>query len=88
MKYHSFICLLYVSLFILQCYSVSEQTSITSQMGFDDTIANDCNLSWPFAGNYLNNYPFSSTFGPRLKASSSYRFDYHRGIDIPRPNGT
>ncbi|MFH1425844.1 MAG: M23 family metallopeptidase [Candidatus Kerfeldbacteria bacterium] len=26
---------------------------------------------------------FSSPFGPRLKASEEYRYDYHRGIDIP-----
>ncbi|MBU0731804.1 M23 family metallopeptidase [Patescibacteria group bacterium] len=26
---------------------------------------------------------FSSPFGPRLKASESYRYDFHRGIDIP-----
>ncbi|MFA6027812.1 MAG: M23 family metallopeptidase [Patescibacteria group bacterium] len=25
----------------------------------------------------------SSAFGPRLKASEDYRYDYHRGIDIP-----
>ena len=27
--------------------------------------------------------PFSSTFGPRQKASESYRYDFHRGLDIP-----
>ncbi len=32
--------------------------------------------------------PLSSTFGPRQKASEAYRYDYHRGIDIPTPIGT
>lgn len=29
--------------------------------------------------------PLSSTFGPRQKASEGFRYDYHRGIDIPAP---
>ncbi len=33
-------------------------------------------------------FPISSTFGPRQKASESFRYDYHRGIDIPTPFGT
>lgn len=32
--------------------------------------------------------PFSSTFGPRQKASEQYRYDYHRGLDIPTSVGT
>lgn len=32
--------------------------------------------------------PFSSTFGPRQKASESYRYDFHRGVDIPSANLT
>jgi len=32
--------------------------------------------------------PFSSTFGPRQKASEQYRYDYHRGLDIPTAVGT
>ncbi len=32
--------------------------------------------------------PLSSTFGPRQKASENYRYDYHRGIDIPTEMGT
>ncbi len=32
--------------------------------------------------------PSSSTFGPRQKASENYRYDYHRGIDIPTEIGT
>ncbi|MGK0187359.1 MAG: murein DD-endopeptidase MepM/ murein hydrolase activator NlpD [Verrucomicrobiales bacterium] len=32
--------------------------------------------------------PLSSTFGPRLKASESFRYDFHRGIDLPTPFGT
>lgn len=30
----------------------------------------------------------SSAFGPRLKASESARYDFHRGIDLPTPIGT
>lgn len=33
-------------------------------------------------------YPLSSSFGPRQKASEAYRYDFHRGIDIPTPAGT
>ena len=32
--------------------------------------------------------PLSSTFGPRQKASENFRYDYHRGIDIPTEVGT
>jgi murein DD-endopeptidase MepM/ murein hydrolase activator NlpD len=31
---------------------------------------------------------YSSPFGPRLKASSNYRYDFHRGVDFPKPIGT
>lgn len=33
-------------------------------------------------------FPLSSSFGPRQKASENFRYDYHRGIDIPTPFGT
>ena len=33
-------------------------------------------------------FPLSSTFGPRQKASENFRYDFHRGIDIPTPFGT
>lgn len=33
-------------------------------------------------------YPLSSTYGPRQKASDGYRYDYHRGIDIPTAMNT
>ena len=85
---------LYVVLFLLQvfiCFSVIETDSTISQMGNDDYIANEADLIWPFRT--LSNasgtdYPFSSTYGPRLQASNNYAFDYHRGIDIPRSNGS
>lgn len=32
--------------------------------------------------------PMSSTFGPRQKASQAFRYDFHRGIDIPTTMGT
>lgn len=42
---------------------------------------------WPILSE--NGVPrLSSTFGPRLKASEGYRYDFHRGIDIPTPVGT
>ncbi len=36
----------------------------------------------------VNDGPFSSTFGPRQKASENFRYDFHRGIDIPTESGT
>ncbi|ETX03256.1 MAG: hypothetical protein ETSY1_00640 [Candidatus Entotheonella factor] len=36
----------------------------------------------------VNDAPFSSTFGPRQKASENYRYDFHRGIDIPTDPNT
>ena len=57
-------------------------------MGNDDTIVTESNLVWPFSGSLVPDYPFSSTFGLRLQASQNYAFDFHRGIDIPRPNNT
>jgi len=38
---------------------------------YDDTV-------WPTGSKIM-----SSPFGPRLKASDDYRYDFHRGIDIP-----
>jgi murein DD-endopeptidase MepM/ murein hydrolase activator NlpD len=43
---------------------------------------------WPISGTVKPDFPLSSTFGPRLKASEGYRYDFHRGIDIPVPRGT
>lgn len=75
---------------IFVCLSVTETDSTTSQMGNNDYIATESDLNWPFRtlNDPGNDYPFSSTYGPRLQASNSYAFDYHRGIDIPRTNGT
>ena len=36
----------------------------------------------------FNDGPIASTFGPRLLGSQTYRFDFHRGIDIATPIGT
>ncbi len=36
----------------------------------------------------VNDAPFSSTFGPRQKASENFRYDFHRGIDIPTDHNT
>jgi len=35
-----------------------------------------------------NDFPISSTFGPRQLVSEDYRYDFHRGIDIPTPIDT
>jgi murein DD-endopeptidase MepM/ murein hydrolase activator NlpD len=32
--------------------------------------------------------PISSTFGPRQLPSDNFRFDFHRGLDLPTPIGT
>ncbi len=36
----------------------------------------------------FSDFPLSSTFGPRQKASESFRYDFHRGIDIPTDFGS
>jgi len=43
---------------------------------------------WPISGTTQPDFGLSSTFGPRLKASQGFRYDWHRGIDIPTPAGT
>ena len=43
---------------------------------------------WPVSGNTNPDVPFSSAYGPRLKASESFRYDYHQGLDIPIPLST
>lgn len=43
-------------------------------------------LVWPLQGG--ENINQSSPFGPRQKASEDYRYDFHRGIDLPTPVGT
>jgi murein DD-endopeptidase MepM/ murein hydrolase activator NlpD len=53
-----------------------------------DVTAFSQDVVWPISGTSEPDMPFSSTFGPRLKASEDYRYDYHRGIDIPVPVGT
>lgn len=44
--------------------------------------------TWPISGTIKPDFPLSSTFGPRLKASEGCRYDFHRGIDIPTPRST
>ncbi len=43
---------------------------------------------WPISGNTTIDLPQSSPFGPRQQASAGYRYDFHRGIDIPADYGT
>lgn len=35
-----------------------------------------------------SDFPISDSFGPRRLASEGWRYDYHRGLDIPTPIGT
>jgi len=43
---------------------------------------------WPLSGTTAPDLPVASAFGPRLKASENYIYDFHRGVDIPAPVGT
>ena len=43
---------------------------------------------WPISGTHTPDLPHSSAYGPRLKASEGFRYDYHQGIDIPTPLST
>lgn len=43
---------------------------------------------WPISGTTVPDLPMSSAFGPRLKASENFIYDFHRGVDIPTPIGT
>lgn len=45
-------------------------------------------VTWPISGGTDPVGPLSSTFGPRQKAGENYRYDFHRGMDIPTPVGT
>lgn len=45
-------------------------------------------LVWPLSGTKTRAGRFSSTFGPRLKASENDSFDFHRGIDLSAPLGS
>lgn len=86
MKILSYLIILIV--FLVGCVQ-GEVVSSTSQMGNDQSIADSVNLCWPFSqSNTVTDFPLSSPFGPRLKASSNFAYDFHRGIDIPRPNRT
>jgi murein DD-endopeptidase MepM/ murein hydrolase activator NlpD len=38
-------------------------------------------LIWPLSCSITPDDPFSSPFGPRLKASEGFRYDFHRGLD-------
>ncbi len=68
-------CSIIIFLLVLASCQVVEEDAVLSQEGmmvqYDDT-------QWP-----TNSTVFSSAFGPRLKASENFRYDFHRGIDIP-----
>jgi len=70
-----------------------DNVTATATDASDNTSMFNCypipipNLVWPISGTTTFDGPFSSPFGPRFKASD-YRYDWHRGIDIPVPTGT
>lgn len=43
---------------------------------------------WPISGSAIPDAAISSPYGPRLKASEGFRYDFHQGIDIQTPVGT
>jgi hypothetical protein len=45
-------------------------------------------LVWPLSATPVPGGEFSSPYGPRLKASEDYRYDWHRGLDITAPVGS
>lgn len=45
-------------------------------------------LVWPLSDTPTPGGEFSSPYGPRLKASEGFRYDWHRGIDITATVGT
>lgn len=45
-------------------------------------------MVWPISGQAAPDYPQSSAYGPRQKASEGFRYDYHQGIDLPTPLST
>jgi hypothetical protein len=54
----------------------------------DGRSAQNVHFVWPVSGSSQPDLPFSSAYGPRLQASSNFRYDYHQGIDIPAPIST
>ena len=68
--------LLFLTLFLL-----TANVSIVNAAGYLPHI-------WPISGTTAPDLPMSSAFGPRLKASENYIYDFHRGLDIPTPIGT
>jgi murein DD-endopeptidase MepM/ murein hydrolase activator NlpD len=42
---------------------------------------------WPVSGEGTNDFPLSSTYGPRVHTDGLV-YDFHRGIDIATPSGT
>jgi len=45
-------------------------------------------LVWPLSAAPVPGGEFSSPYGPRLKASEDFRYDWHRGLDITATVGT
>lgn len=43
---------------------------------------------WPVSGTDQVDAPMTSPFGPRLRGSQGFAYDYHRGIDVKADEGT
>ncbi len=61
----------------------TSHTQAVEKVGDEGHISDwPSNLIWPLSGSATPDTSFSSSFGPRLKASEGFRYDFHRGLDI------
>ncbi len=63
------------------CGRISESPPVGWALGDDCPAVRHGNVLFDDA-------PISSSFGPRQLVSEGFRYDFHRGIDIPTPAGT
>lgn len=54
----------------------------------DDQPWASADFIWPLSASEQPDAPMTSPFGPRLQGSQSFRYDFHRGIDIRAEVGT
>ena len=70
---------------LIAMYQVTEQIICTSST-LTSAYASDPGIIWPLNVNVSPK--LTSGFGPRRLSLSNPRYDWHRGIDVPLPNGT